>query len=48
MIKLTKLVESTEVFAQYEFEICHVEGFKSNNAESLSIDEKNQSEWTIL
>ncbi len=49
VIKLTRLVESTDVFSQFEFSISHVLGYENKIAVKLELEEPPKtSEWSLL
>ena len=49
VVKLTKLIESTDVFSQFEFSISHVLGFENEIEKELELEEPQQtSEWSII
>ena len=49
VVKLTKLLESTDVFSQFEFSISHVLGYENKTEMELGLEEPKQtSEWSLL
>jgi len=49
VVKLTKLIESTDVFSQFEFSISHVLGYENKEEMELELEEPQQtSEWSLV
>jgi len=49
VVKLTRLVESTDVFSQFEFSVSHVLGYEEKTDMELELEQpKQNSKWSLL